>query len=361
VRWAGFCTLRPGCPAALDAAGTSDARQRYDQLQNLASEQKSGSDVDGRVRRTGLWIVTLVHMAVYWYPLSLDLPKRIDNTAVHLANGTWALDDTSRVTIRLPDALPDGAYSITIEAQPAKLHQGGPARLVSAGTDPYHASFMIGFDYGDVVVRLPCNEGNSDAEWRVASGNGTDLSIRLWLNGHDAASRPMLMVNGQAPRELEAQCGGDHQAVPALLTMPWTLGNVKSGHRPFSGRITRLELASGDRSIDLLREAIPETPTSFWIWPERLYQPESDEQQQTLATLWHFLGFLAFGYLLASGAAAPAAGWSMLIATFFSGILFVGKIFMAARHPSVVDLLANMAGAATGILASGLIRRKLFV
>ena len=322
-----------------------------------------GSGVDARVRWTGLWIVTLLHIVVYWYPLSLDLPRRLDNTAVRLANGAWDLDDTSRVTIRLPEALPDmlpdGAYTITVEARPARSGQGGPARLVSVGSDPYHASFMIGLDYGEVVVRLPCDEGSGDAEWRVASGSGTDLYIKLWLNGNESASRPMLKVNGRTPLELQDQCGGDQQAVPAILKGPWTLGNVKSGHRPFSGRIMRLELAGGDRRIDLLREATFETPTPFWIWPERLYQPETGKEQETFATLWHFLGFLALGYLLASGPAPPAAGRAMLIAAALSAILFAGKVFIAARHPSIADLLVNLGGAATGILLPGLFRRKL--
>jgi hypothetical protein len=293
----------------------------------------------------------MLHVGLYWYPFSLDLPKRIDNTARRLADGTWELDTASRVTIRLPDTQLDGDFSIVVKALPAHADQFGPARLVSVGSNPYEPSLMLGLDHTDVVVRLPCADGESDAEWRVPRGDAAELSVTFWPLGDGAVSQPLLAVNERAPLELQYRCPLDRRALNSLLDRPWIVGNVQSGHRPFVGRITDLELATGGRRLDLLRESTVETPASYWIWPERLYQPDPiREQGHWVAVLWHFLGFLVLAALLEARQSSTTAGRTMLMAAAFSATLFAGKFVIMGRHPAITDLMLNVGGAAAGVL-----------
>jgi VanZ family protein len=151
--------------------------------------------------------------------------------------------------------------------------------------------------------------------------------------------------------ELQYRCPIDLRILTSLVHRPWTLGNVRSGHRPFVGRVTGLEFAAGEQRLDLLRDSMVETPASYWIWPERLFQPDAiQEPGDWVAVLWHFLGFLVIACLLESGKAPSTAGRTMLAATAFSATLFAGKLVIVGRHPSISDVMLNLGGAATGIL-----------
>ena len=303
------------------------------------------------LRWPGILALGFLHIGLYWYPFTLDPPKRVDNTARRLADGTWEIDVESRVTIHLPDIQPDGAYSIFVKALPAHADQFGPARLVSVGSNPYEPSLMLGLDHADIVVRLPCADGENDAEWRVPRGDLEELAVTLWPLGNGSVSQPLLTVNDRAPLELQYRCPINRHVLSSLVSRPWTLGNVQSGHRPFVGRITDLEFAAGERQLDLLRESMVETPPSYWIWPERLYQPDATrEQGHWVVVLWHFLGVLVLACLIETGQAPSTAGRTMFVATAFSATLFAGKFLIMGRHPSIADLMLNVGGAATGIL-----------
>jgi hypothetical protein len=253
---------------------------------------------------------------------------------------------------------PEGAYSISVAARPAHADQTGPARLVSVGSNPYEPSMMIGMNRADVVVRLPCADGENDAEWRVPSGDSPELSVTFWPLGDGAVTRPRLAVNERAPVDLQDQCPMDRRALESLLTRPWTLGNVRSGHRPFVGQITRLDLTAGHQRIDLLRESTIETPASYWLWPERLYQPDAiQEPGHWVVALWHFLGFLVLAVLLEAGRARSTARRTMLVATAISATLLAGKFLIIGRHPAITDLVLNVGGAATGTLLCRRLRR----
>jgi VanZ family protein len=295
--------------------------------------------------------VGLLHVGLYWYPFTLDPPRRVDNTARRLADGAWELDAASRVTIHLRGAQPDSAYSIAVKVRPAHVDQTGPARLVSVGSNPYEPSLMLGLDHADVVVRLPCADGENDAEWRVPRGDSEELTVTFWPLGDGTVSQPLLAVDGRAQMELQYRCPIDLRILTSLVHRPWTLGNVRSGHRPFVGRVTGLEFAAGEQRLDLLRDSMVETPASYWIWPERLFQPDAiQEPGDWVAVLWHFLGFLVIACLLESGKAPSTAGRTMLAATAFSATLFAGKLVIVGRHPSISDVMLNLGGAATGIL-----------
>jgi VanZ family protein len=320
------------------------------------------NEMGGEVRRITLWLLVLVNVVAYWYPFSVDFPRYVENTARQLPDGSLAVDRDSRVAVRVPGNVlsADGnrPYSLTLRARPTVANQTGPARLLAVSSDPYQASLMVGLDHGDVVVRLPCDEAGRDAEWTIPWGGSPEVVVTLWPLGDARGTGPRVQVNRGRQVELEHQCPTGQRARLFALDAPWSIGNVASGHRPFVGQILELALAAGDRRVDLLREVPLEAPASFWRWPERLYQPAAAPVDEPIEMLWHFVGFFVLGYLLAAGTSPPAVLGPLLIAVGFSGTLFVGKFFVAGRHPSPADVALNLAGAAAGILLCRALRRQ---
>ena len=212
--------------------------------------------------RKRFWALVVLIVASSWYPFALDIPKRIDNSASRLPDGTWELGRRSLVISHTADPLTaivnQGPFRLTVAARPAIAEQSGPARLFSTGHSPWDAAFMIGIDHGDVVVRLPCGgvASDVDTEWRVPLNSTGDVELALRFEGGMTDKGFYLQVANNAWMQLRNTCpSGTSPRLPNALDH-LALGNVYSGHRPFVGRIHTLELVSGERTVDLLR-ALP--------------------------------------------------------------------------------------------------------
>jgi hypothetical protein len=105
-------------------------------------------------------LVIVVNVASCWYPFQIELPKRVNNTARQQQDGSWSVDGSSRASGYVPEravaAIANHPIRLTVEAWPASPNLAGPARLFALGRSPYDASFMVGIERDDVVLRLPC-------------------------------------------------------------------------------------------------------------------------------------------------------------------------------------------------------------
>lgn len=293
-----------------------------------------------RLHLAVLWAVLLINIVSYWYPFALDLPRWVANTAQRQPDGTWDLDGDSLVTGYAPDSaaatMASERFRLAVEAKPALPNQHGPARLFAIGRTPYDPSFMMGIEGDKVVLRLPCGVAVSDidAESRIPMQGKQDIAVTVWFHALATGFGSFIQVANDPPVQLENHCPGG--ALPQLpdAKASWTLGNVKSGHRPFVGRIVKLELAGDGHPIDLLRDTPWQVPATFWIWPERLYQPTGDS---FLAALWHFGGFFPLGYL--AGFFGQIYGPPRVLTSIlaFATALNGGKLLIAGRHPSIID------------------------
>ena len=295
--------------------------------------------------RKRLWVLVILIVATSWYPLALDAPTRIENTASRLPDGTWELDRRSLVISHTSDPataiLNQGSFRLTVAASRAIAEQSGPARLFSTGRSPWDAAFMIGIDGGNVVVRLPCGgvASGADAEWKVPFDSTGDVELTLRFDGGATDDGLYLQVANGAWQQLRNNCPNGTSPRLPNATEYLALGNVHSGHRPFVGRIHKLELADGKRSVDLLRETPWEAPPTYWLWPERLYEPSDNYGTEVLSALWHFLSFAALGYLLGAQGLALGTRGTLAIAVAFAAILTGGKLLIASRHPSFMDIV----------------------
>jgi VanZ family protein len=312
-------------------------------------------DTRDRLNIAALWTMMMLTVVSSWYPFTLDLPKRVVNTAVQHPGGAWDLDGNSRVIspglrTNAAEFMSGGRFSMTVQAMAAAPDQTGPARLISVGHNPYQPALMIGIDRKDVVLYLPCDgaASNVDAEWRISFDGGQDLMVRLWIDTAEIGTVVSIQINNQPRLRLDNSCpAGTSPRLPEA-TAPWALGNVASGHRPFVGRIDKLELSQDRRRIDLLRAEPWQAPSTFWIFPERLYEPSNNTSEELVPALWHLASFAMLGYLAAASGRRRKTV-QLFAATFvFAMILIAGKVFVAGRHPDMLDLFLNAAGAAVG-------------
>jgi hypothetical protein len=328
-------------------------------VRTVAQGEAADSSMSGKADSKdaiGLCIVLTLILLSSWYPYRLDLPTQARNAAVHLPDGTWKFDGASKVTAEMPQAavalLALGRFELTVVAQAEGAVQAGPARILSTGRDPYDPSaFMIGLERDEVVLRLPCGPGApSDAEWRFATRSEQEIQVTLWLDA--AASAPLLRLGQGQSERLSNPCPlGSKPRLPDGAQQ-WVLGNVLSGHRPFKGHLLRLELNGGGQSIDLLREVRWLAPTTRWMLPERLYEPMSWTRMEALSGSWHFVSFMLVGYLLAGAACARQRAFATLaMLGAFALVVSGGKLLIADRHVSLLDLTLSLLGGASGVWA----------
>jgi hypothetical protein len=299
-------------------------------------------------------------MAASWYPFAPDLPRKVDNSAVRLPDGSWRVDANSRVigvvSDRVASTMARGEFELTVAATPELNHQTGPARLVSVGRSPYDPSFMIGIDRDSVVLYVACGDPpDVDAEWRVPAASGL-VAVNVRLQPQVPGHAVLVRVNGLKAGDLGNRCPPGTSPRPPNFDAPWALGNVFSGHRPFAGRIHRLEMHEDGETLDLLEEVRWAAPPTYWLWPERLYQPSSDPTIEALAGAWHFAGFAALTYFMCAAWRAPSSIPHLAVVSGFAVVLNGGKFFVADRHPSTTDLLFNLAGTIAGAYAGRALR-----
>lgn len=328
---------------------SSVARQQNANRMTPQSQSRSS-----RLRLAALAVVLVLNVASSLYPFVFELMQRVTNTAKRQPDGTWDLDSSSRVTGHVPESaaalMATGQFRLTVEARPGLPNQSGPARLFAVGRSPYDASFMVGIERDEVVLRLPCSGPSTgiDAEWRMPLQGWQEVAVSASFESSANGLLPLIQVGVGPKVQLKNNC--PQGSAPRLpdLEANWTLGNVNTGHRPFVGRIVKLELDRGGLHVDLLRDTNWQAPASFWIWPERLHQPANDD---VLAATWHFVSFVPLGYLV--GTAVPSIGYPRVLTGIlaFSATLNGGKLLIAGRHASLVDSLLNLAGAVAGIAA----------
>jgi hypothetical protein len=311
-------------------------------------------DRSNRLNIAALWAMMMITVVSSWYPFTLDLPKRVVNSAVQHNSGAWDLDGNSRVISASPPAmasalLSGGRFNITVEAIAAVADQTGPARLMSIGSTPYDPALMIGIDRNDVVLYVPCDgaASNVDADWRIPFGGDSRLVASLWIDKGGDGTVVSVQVNNQPRVRLDNRCPAGTSPTLPETKAPWALGNVASGHRPFIGRIVKLEMSQDGRSIDLLRAVTWQAPVVFWLLPERLFQPSNGFSGDVLAALWHAVSFALLGYFLADASRHWRTPQLLAFIVIFALILNGGKALVAGRHPAVIDLLLNVAAAVT--------------
>jgi hypothetical protein len=307
-----------------------------------------------KARRGALWAFALANAAAAWFPFTLDLPVRVTNTAAQGLSGGWRVDADSRVSMENPspaavEMTRQRYFEFSVVATPGLPDLSGPARVFSIGRDPYQPALMLAVDGTEFVVRLPCigpAGAVANAEWRspLQAGERLVQAVRFQPSaaGIEAVSSSPINESLRSVRK----CPAGTAAGAPDSHVPWTIGNVASGHRPFVGLISELVIDDGRHRLDLLRQLRWQTPAVYWRWPERWLQRA--DGWQLLPTAWHFASFVPLGYLWSAAGRSTTVMRTLTPVACFAALLNAVKLFVAGRHVSLIDVVVNVAGAAAG-------------
>ena len=311
-----------------------------------------------RLRRAAAILVALLllcHAAIAWAPFELDVPARVDNGASRQTDG--ALDSSGRRAVAVADAPTalreasiDDAVELRVRARPAEDGQEGPARILTYSGGTGSTNVTIGQAGSDLVVRV--RRPGSDALGRppltvrnalragepaTASVTVRGAAVTLSVAGHEPVT-----VNAAAP-VLGAWDPGHRIAV----------GDEVGGHRVWHGTVEDAQLTVGSGRVDLLEPRLLHTPTRIWYVPTERWRdsllPDSAARGRSIL---HALAFVPLGALLPIAWHRLAHPGRLLGATLAVSLaLQAGKLLVAGRHPSWLDVLAHLLGVLLGALA----------
>ena len=231
--------------------------------------------------------------------------------------------------------------------------QHGPAQILALGRNAVDLSLALSQQDDALLVRL--RTGSTEGPWRrkramttvpVAGVLATDRWVDLALT----------VVPGELRLGLDA--GPERRfALPEQLFAHWdpahrlALGNELSGSHPWLGEIEQLVVRAPGAIQTYPTGASLLLPAHFWIVdPEPKLQPlkymkPSDARNNLL--LYMPLGLL-LGWLW------RGAGWrgvlgGLLAITAVSATMELAQLFSPRRHPSINDLILNVAGGGLAI------------
>lgn len=288
-------------------------------------------------------------------PFRLDLPRRAANRIERNAGGSWQFHDPSlALTASAPSWLDDAKRSaqlhVDLRVLPASGSQTGPARILTISEDLVARNLMIGQEGDDLIVRFrrPGSDLNGMPAFVVRdvldADRWRDLSVDVDPGNVDVRVDGVTRVHRRLPPD--ALAGWDSSFRLAL-------GNEVIGQRPWVGRIDAAVITTPQGRDDLLAPGRLEVPDGWWQVPDRLRAVTTFEMPvDALIALLHLLAFAPVGYLLARDRAPDPVRHITALAVQI-GALSLGievlKVVVAGRHPSVLNLAAQIAGGLIGL------------
>lgn len=315
------------------------------------------------VAAIGLAVALLAHVAIAWYPFTLDPPRPATVEVTRLADGSVRLAGERVVVLGAPpwaggDLRADEVVTVELEVRPARRRQGSrdrPARILAVSHDYSHANLVVGQARTDLVVRV--RRDGADAAGhpplRVPGALARDRWVRL-----RAVVRPdevLVEVDGRvrARQRVDVPPVGAWDPSYAVA-----LGDERLGARVWHGRVRQATIRAGDRATDYLAPGRLEVADRAWYVPERLREVALVPAPSAVRrSALHLVAFVPVGALLVLARRSATARSAVLLAAAVSVLLQLGKIGFAARHPSWLTAATQVAGALAGAVTAVRLRR----
>lgn len=304
------------------------------------------------VARWALALLVVVHTFVAWFPFRLDVPGYLSVDVEREASGALVLDGRRIVAEGRPpwtgtDLGTAEAVDVVLEVRPASALQHGPARILAVSGGYTDASLMIGQERDSLVVRV--RHAGSDA-----GGNPPLLVHRAFARGGWVRVR-LQVTDGRVTVAVD---GLGHRAIAVdgvpMRTWdpdhPLRVGDERGGARAWNGEVRRAVVTADGHAVDYLAPGALAIADRAWYLPERLQQPLAppDARARIRSTL-HLVAFVPVGALVVAARRTPPGLAAVgAIAGAFALALQLGKIVLDARHPSVLTVLMQAAGALAG-------------
>jgi len=301
-------------------------------------------------------VVLCAIVAASLFPFRLDPPRFRRNEVVRGPAGEVELGRHNVLRSRgapawLRAVRAGGRLAIALEARPAAAEQTGPARILALSHSAYRADLVIGQEVVDLVVRVkrPGSEpwGSPAFVARGALAGRDWIAISVVLE----PDRLRVVVDGEV-RVDEPLARGYARSWSATCRL--ALGDEPGGARPWRGTLRCASVDAGGQVHDLLAPGVLEQPAGSWVLPERLSQPRRFGGEGLAVAALHFAAFSVLGWLMARASKTSRPRLRAVAACALLGLGLAGaKVFVAARHPSAVDLVVQIVGAAVGARADG--------
>lgn len=302
--------------------------------------------------RTLLVAAILVNIGVALVPFRLDLPRVVSNRLARQQDGSLlfrppSLALTSGGPQWIDEAVAAQNLTVQLTVIPSIAVQRGPARILTISQDFTLRNLMVGQEGADLIVRLrrPRSDPNGMPAYVVPdvlqSGRLRDIVVSI---------RPQrLLVEVDGTRRV------DHRLPPDALagwdpSFRLALGNEVIGARPWAGQMVRAMVTTPSVRDDLLAPGRLEVPAQWWHVPDRLSNvAQVDLPVDAAVAALHLLAFLPIGYLLRR--VQPGPGQERRVVASVGALslaIELLKVVVAGRHPSILNLVAQIAGGLLG-------------
>jgi hypothetical protein len=243
-----------------------------------------------------------------------------------------------------------GRFAVLVSVRTDVPFQTGPARILTISGGNHVRNLTLGQEGADLVLRIRCpgSTENGTPAYLVADVFRTrdwrDIEVRLEDTRLTFAVDGTPHVSGFLPR-FPFRNWDD--------TFPLVMGNeLPAGSPPFGrawiGEIRKASVDLNGQTFDYLDPAATQLPADWWDIgpPARLIDLHRASVQDVSINL---VGFMPFGGLLmllyGRKLSVPSV---MAVGALLSGSIEALQVAIPSRHPSLIDLIVNTAGAGLG-------------
>ncbi|MFN2556267.1 MAG: VanZ family protein [Nitriliruptorales bacterium] len=287
-----------------------------------------------------------------FYPFEPQLPVwRRTIPARNPATGSVRFDGRSLLVSPSPPgwlvaARQGGRVEFDLEARAERPLQGGPARVLTISRDIHEANMSIGQQDDALVVRV--RRHGSDRSGDPAIEVPHLFAAEGWHSVHVLITHEHLRIEADGrvvvdeALETDALAGWDSGYLLAL-------GDEPQGERGWVGELRRVQVTTSAGAVNLLTPGLLEPKRGAVVRTRvrTLLVPAGGGDPMYLVAL-RVLAFVPIGVALQR---LLRRWFPVLLAIVgFSGLLLVGKLFVAGRHPNLVDFAWSIVGGFLGYL-----------
>lgn len=298
----------------------------------------------------------LAFASYFPFRLGFDGPYRAENRASFGAGGRLSVAEPSIVRtpgppVWLARAIAEGDFHLALDVRSRSADQRGPARIFSLSRDHHERNLTVAQDGTSLVVRI--------------RRHGSDLDGQPALEIEDVFTPEAVEAGAVRRIEIDVReairvsvAGVGSLSLPAAgrpletwdATHRLALGDEHTGSRAFDGVLVRAEVRAGGATFDCLDPATLDVPARSWHVPERALRALEPDQGVFASTMvWHFTIFVPLGWLLARARRARRPYAAVAASAALIGfVLESGKLLFVDRHPTLLHVVPNAAGAVLG-------------
>lgn len=297
-------------------------------------------------------------MVESWYPFEPQLPVWWRTTPARTTAGSVRFDGHSvLVSPSMPSwlvmARQSGSWEVDLEVRTGRPLQEGPARLLSISRDIHLSNLMVGQQRDALVVRVrrPGSDESGGPAFEVphlfADPGWHTVKVLV------AGDHVRIEADGRIEVNEFLGAGGLLSWDPAF---PLALGDERQGERGWVGELRRVQVVTPAGSTDLLRSGllVPEGGVVVRRRVRALLRPASGDPLYLVAL--RVAAFVPIGVALQR----LLRRWlpTLLSIIGLAGLLLLGKVFVAGRHPALPDAAWSIVGGLLGYLIGSAFERR---